>query len=274
MAADYPGAIKNFLTLEDGVDTVLAQHMNERGDEITAIETELGADVAGSLSDLVARLTVALNDNGTIKTDAVINTALKTATGEVSGDGANYVLPGGAYAFYPQTKATGTTPSLIVQISDAGNVTTDTYVQRIYMSTDGTLAYAQCTYVTASGLDHWIYVLVDKTTNKIKAAWQSPDHPSYGNGGNPDKIPHPFLDYNEETEKIILLDKDTCRLIGMESKQTDKSILTIINEDYDVGETEHKYQPLHSGKFLGGKPILIEKIPDYIKVKKLKRRVS
>ena len=71
MAADYPGAIKNFLTLEDGVDNVLAQHMNERGDEITAIETELGADVAGSMSDLMARLTVALNNDGTFKPGAL-----------------------------------------------------------------------------------------------------------------------------------------------------------------------------------------------------------
>jgi len=68
MAASYPGSIKNFLTLEDGVDTVLAQHPNERADEITAIETELGANVAGSISDLVTRLAVRLNANGTLKT--------------------------------------------------------------------------------------------------------------------------------------------------------------------------------------------------------------
>ena len=67
MAAEYPGAVKNFLQLEDGVDTVLAQHPNERGDEITAIETELGTDVAGSTSDLKTRLAVSLNNNGTVK---------------------------------------------------------------------------------------------------------------------------------------------------------------------------------------------------------------
>ena len=86
MAADYPGAVKNFLTLEDGVDTVLAQHMNERGNEITAIETELGADVAGSMSDLVARLTVALNDNGTIKAASVPTGFVKVASGSYTGN--------------------------------------------------------------------------------------------------------------------------------------------------------------------------------------------
>lgn len=41
--ATFPASIKNFLVLQDGVDRVLAQHPNERGDEITAIETLLGA---------------------------------------------------------------------------------------------------------------------------------------------------------------------------------------------------------------------------------------
>ena len=58
------------------------------------------------------------------------------------------------------------------------------------------------------------------------------------------------------------------------SKEAGKSILTLITENYDIGTEKYNYQPLHSGKFFGEKPILIEKIPDYIKVKKLKRRVS
>lgn len=40
--ATYPGGIKTFTQLVDGIDDVLALHANERGDEITAIETELG----------------------------------------------------------------------------------------------------------------------------------------------------------------------------------------------------------------------------------------
>jgi len=71
MAASYPGAVKNFLVLEDGVDTVIAAHPNDRAAEITAIETELGTDPAGSAADLKTRLAVALNNDGTIKTGAV-----------------------------------------------------------------------------------------------------------------------------------------------------------------------------------------------------------
>lgn len=67
MAASYPGAIKNFLVLEDGVDKVIAAHPNDRAAEITAIETELGTDVAGSAVDLKTRLAVSINADGTSK---------------------------------------------------------------------------------------------------------------------------------------------------------------------------------------------------------------
>jgi hypothetical protein len=42
----FPTAIKNFTQLQDGVDTVKALHQNERGDEITAIETALGTNLS------------------------------------------------------------------------------------------------------------------------------------------------------------------------------------------------------------------------------------
>ena len=85
--ADYPGAIKNFLQLEDGVDTVLAQHPNERGDEITAIETELGTDPAGSAADVKTRLAVALNDDGSLKSSAIPSPYSRIYTGNYTGDG-------------------------------------------------------------------------------------------------------------------------------------------------------------------------------------------
>jgi hypothetical protein len=56
MTASFPASVKTFATLVDFVDTYLAAHNNERGDEITAIETELGTDVAGTMTDLKTRL--------------------------------------------------------------------------------------------------------------------------------------------------------------------------------------------------------------------------
>lgn len=213
--AEYPGAVKNFLQLEDGVDTVLAQHMNERGDEISAIETELGANPAGSLADLVTRLAVALNNDGTIK--AVVGTGqLKTSTGEVSTTNyAQLTLAGGTYCFYPQIK-----------MSDAatnqweGHITSEygtatfagwtTYATNIALYGPSYTIYAQARYITASGENHWLFLLVDKNTREILASYSAPDHVSYGYGGNYRKIAHPFRNYNPQLHDIVLLtQKDT-----------------------------------------------------------------
>jgi hypothetical protein len=71
MAASYPGAIHTFTPKVDGVDWVLADHINEAHEEIIATQTELGINVAGSLADLVTRLAVALDDDGTLKLTAI-----------------------------------------------------------------------------------------------------------------------------------------------------------------------------------------------------------
>lgn len=65
--ADYPSAIKTFTEKQDGVDTILAEHINSPQSEIEAIETELGTNPKGSAADLKTRLAVKLTDAGTIK---------------------------------------------------------------------------------------------------------------------------------------------------------------------------------------------------------------
>ena len=67
MPASYPGSIKTFTTKTDLIDTYDAAHINDPQLEITAIETELGTDVAGSATDLKTRLAVSLADSGAIK---------------------------------------------------------------------------------------------------------------------------------------------------------------------------------------------------------------
>ncbi len=64
---EYPGAIKNFTTKEDKVDLNEAAHINDMQDEIEAIQTELGVDVAGSATNLVTRLARCLANNGAMK---------------------------------------------------------------------------------------------------------------------------------------------------------------------------------------------------------------
>lgn len=70
MAASYPSAIKTFTQLVDGVDDVLAAHPNDRGDEITAIETELGTNPRGTAADVKARLDAA-HTTGGLHTDKI-----------------------------------------------------------------------------------------------------------------------------------------------------------------------------------------------------------
>ena len=67
MAASFPGAVKSFSAVVNGVTKLVAALFNSPYDEITAIETELGTDPAGSLSDVKTRLAVFLNNDGTPK---------------------------------------------------------------------------------------------------------------------------------------------------------------------------------------------------------------
>ena len=66
----YPTAIDQFATWQDDIDTIVATIVNDVQDQIIAIETELGTDPAGSLTDVKTRLAVSINDNGTLKTSA------------------------------------------------------------------------------------------------------------------------------------------------------------------------------------------------------------
>ncbi len=56
MSASYPNAIKTFTVKQDGVDDVMADHVNALQYEITAIETELGTNPKGDKADVKTRL--------------------------------------------------------------------------------------------------------------------------------------------------------------------------------------------------------------------------
>lgn len=67
--ADYPGSLYTKTTVTDDVTDVLAAHHNDQEDEILAIETELGTDVAGSATDLKTRLAHSINAAGYLEFD-------------------------------------------------------------------------------------------------------------------------------------------------------------------------------------------------------------
>jgi hypothetical protein len=213
-------------------------------------------------------------DDATIAVpDASVTTAkLKTASGEVSSVGGDLTLPGGEYGFYPQIKQT---PGYGGQVYFCYGCQATNYTANISVYSAGAAYYFRQRYVTASGVDLWIFILLDKTTKKIISAYQAPDHPAYGNGGDFDKVAHPFGNYDSTKYDLILVDKESCTLIKEESKKTDKSILTLINEDYKPDlSREEKYVPLHSGKFINDDTqihtkVMVNTIPNYIKVRRL-----
>ncbi len=56
MSTDYPGALDSYADKVDGVDDVLAAHINNPQDAIEAIEAELGTDPAGTFATVKLRL--------------------------------------------------------------------------------------------------------------------------------------------------------------------------------------------------------------------------
>jgi hypothetical protein len=161
-------------------------------------------------------------DDGTVS-----QAKLKTAVGEVSSStkGENLTLPGGEYGFYPQIKFSwaGVNNAYWYAYLFYGGTTWSDYRTNVYVHMqDGQTIYIKQRYVTASGQDHWIFLLLDKSTKNIIASYSAPDHPSYGNGGDPNKVPHPFSHYDPNKHEICILDNTTIASLKLESK--DKNI--------------------------------------------------
>lgn len=120
--AAYPSAIKSFSTKTDHVDHVMATHVNEIQDEITAIETELGALPKGAWTDVKDRLDdlvdiVNAQDVGGVKT---LTSALQhVAVASPGNPAADHV--------YVYITASGTTPNREIALkckNEAGIETT------------------------------------------------------------------------------------------------------------------------------------------------------
>ncbi|MFA5084158.1 MAG: prepilin-type N-terminal cleavage/methylation domain-containing protein [Candidatus Paceibacterota bacterium] len=223
------------------------------------------------------------NLSGIVVPDNSISTAkLKTTTGEVNsyvgGDGVvhHVTLPGGEYGFYPQIRA-GSSSAHEKQISIGGEYASNTSFPTSYTTqvsfrsgsghTD--TLYAKQRYVTASGEDYWIFLLTDNNTKGVISIYAAPDHPAYGNGGDFDKLSHPFADYNSNTQEIILIEKEQAKAIQQEADQKNLGVLELIDSKYKIDFTQtYGYEPIHSGQFLETEPVLVEHIPDYIQVGK------
>jgi hypothetical protein len=253
---------------------------SESSDGLTIVLPTIQGGTGTNVNKNIANGVAVLDSFGYSPDNSVDTSALKTDVGEYSDSSNGYVMKvitGGEYCFWPQVKMSSTNAwpwgvDIIHPhgISNAAGWTDYATKVGLYNAGVGGTIYAKFRYVTASGKDYWIWLLTDKTTKNILAGSCAPDHPSYGNGGDAIKIPQPFLNYDQTKQEIILLDKDTANILTGESKTTGKTILTLINEGYKVDYSkELPYVPLHSGRFIGQTPVMIESIPSYIKVRPL-----
>ena len=210
--------------------------------------------------------------------NTITATMLKTATSEVNNNGGsatNYTVTGGQYCHYPQVKATGTTHRIqnISIVSDSATFSTQTYTTNvmIYAYDGSSDVFAIFLYHTSSGEDYWLWLLVDKLTKKVLSMASAPDHPAYGNSNDFDKQPHPFPDFNVNTQDMILIEKEQAKTIQLEAKKKHSSVLELVSNNYKIDFTElYNYTPIHSGQYSPEEtPVLVERIPNYIQVRKL-----
>lgn len=228
---------------------------------------------------------VVLDASGYVPNDSVDTTALKTTAGEVvcSANNTIFELPGGTYGFYPQSKRSAGSDTFEVQIAGipGGTAASHTnYTTGVGIAVGGgvSVTFLQ-RYVTASGEDWWLMLLVEKSTGDIKGIYSAADHPSYGYGGDYVKHPHSFGDYDNTKYDIVLVDQNTIKNLQSETTDIDeytgvKLLSQLVLDNYKVDYSEElTYVPLHSGKFLyanGNRTKqMVDTIPSYIKVRKL-----
>ena len=117
MAASYPTAIKTFTTIVDLVDSALAAHPNDRGDEITAIETELGTSPKRGYADVKTRLNaldtgwIEVSDTWTYASSTTVTVPTDATTTYERGFGVR-LKQGGSYKYYYITSVAATVLTL------------------------------------------------------------------------------------------------------------------------------------------------------------------
>jgi len=187
-----------------------------------------------------------------VQAAAISQTKLKTSQGSVSVTstvGSNVTLPGGEYGFYPQVKGvySGAPVPLDAKIGIA--LSSTAYVTNIWLRDagsgfpGGTAVNAKQRYVTSSGEVFWVYYLRDKITKRVISTYAAPDHPCFGNGGNPEKMQHPFPDYDPAKHEIVVCNPTLSQLQAMEgaryndgSAHPSRSIADVIMRDYELDD--------------------------------------
>jgi hypothetical protein len=204
---------------------------------ITTAQTASSVASGGVTSSAMA--TGAVTESA-IASSAVSQGKLKTTQGEVSLSGAtgtaNLTLPGGEYGFYPRLKGDGgcTYSAQLANGLSGGSYQTSIFITCSCFPTSNH-CYSTQRYVTASGTEYWLFIL-HNAAGDIKAAWGAPDHPCFGNGEDPAKVPHPFAAPAVGLQ-ISLLDMASTNIIRSAAEQHGRGVIEELNSGgYALGE--------------------------------------
>jgi hypothetical protein len=257
-------AVKTYADTKLAIANKASQAQAEAGVEdtkyMTALRTKQSIDAnvpEASVDDTTIEYS---GGNLQVKDSGISQTKLKTTTGEVSRTSSTgwgrATLPGGTYGFYPQTKLehnSGSDGEKRAVLGYDSQSTSWGYTTTIafYSEISGDDWYAKQRYVTASGHDHWIFLLVDKETKNVISSYQAPDHPSANQSSATElDIPHPFGSYDPEKHEIVVVDNSDLQTMIQKKKQRRAngergvSLLQVINENYLIDDTKRPtYQP-------------------------------
>ncbi len=165
--------------------------------------------------------------------DALISIAkLKISACELStGSPNNLVVTGGTLCHWPSLKNAAGPISCSVANAASSSAS---YVTIVYLDVSTGTTYAYFSYHTSSGEIFWLYFLRNKATRQIISAVAAPDHPCFGNGGDPVLLPHPFNDYDPAIHDIIVVNPDAEQIRQIKAQARGRSFLQTILEDFDL----------------------------------------
>src|SRR3990167_707131 len=194
---------------------------------------------------------------GELAAASVDQATLKTTTAETAFSTATHSqLTGGQYVFVPLLKraAAGSNWITTGDVGGANHNVGDTFLTTSFTGPwagsdpGSTTMTVQTRYVTTSGKDYWIFLLVAKIdfdevmgngfvrhhkAGDILVASAAPDHPCYGTGSLETERPHPFVAMDAAKHEVVLVSNE--HVAAMRAKVNSKRAFTdVLLEEYQV----------------------------------------
>jgi hypothetical protein len=168
---------------------------------------------------------------------AELKTSVQTQSQNISGTGDwLFTLTGGQYIFYPQYRCQVASVVAIVNFLSQQTMPTS-YVSTLRIRNQdlaNKIFDVRQRYVTASGEVNWLFILRNIESGEFDGVNFAVDHPCFGNGGNPEDVPHPFIGNELDGYEIFLVNPSDENVAAWESDP--RGLNTVIREDYEIDE--------------------------------------